>query len=111
MTGMTGGLGATGISGLGGLTTGTRTGTSGNTGATSATLTGGLFEGEIKISADETVNSLIIIASPRDYDTLRAVIEKLDIPRRQVFVEAVLLEVTLNQTRSMSTSIAWRKPA
>jgi len=67
-------------------------------------LSGGLFEGEIKITADEATNSLIIIASPRDYETLLRVIEKLDIPRRQVFVEAVLLEVTLDQTRQAGTS-------
>jgi general secretion pathway protein D len=103
MSGMSGMSGASGISGFGGLTTGSRSATA--SGPASATLTGGLFEGEIKISADDMVNSLLIVASPRDYDTLRAVIEKLDIPRRQVFVEAVLLEVTLTQTRSMSTSL------
>ena len=71
---------------------------------TGTVLSGGLFEGEIKITADEATNSLIIIASPRDYETLLRVIEKLDIPRRQVFVEAVLLEVTLDQTRQAGTS-------
>ncbi len=70
-----------------------------------AVLSGGLFEGEIKITADEATNSLIIVASPRDYETLLKVIEKLDIPRRQVFVEAVLLEVSLDQSRQAGTSL------
>lgn len=80
------------------------------TGPSSATLTGGMFEGEIKISADEAINSLLIIASPRDYETLKSVIEKLDIPRRQVFVEAVLLELTIDQSRQISTSIHGGSP-
>jgi len=80
------------------------------TGATSAVLSGGLFEGEIKISADEAINSLIVVASSRDYDTLKAVLEKLDIPRKQVFVEAVLLEVTLDQNRSYSSSLHGGSP-
>ena len=76
-----------------------------STGPTSAVLSGGLFEGELKITADEATNSLIIIASYRDYETLMKVIEKLDIPRRQVFVEAVLLEVSMDQTRKAGVSM------
>jgi len=74
-------------------------------GVGSATLSGGLFEGEIKISADDPTNSLIIIAAPRDYEVLKTVIEQLDIPRRQVFLEAVLLELTIEQGRSLGTGV------
>lgn len=47
----------------------------------------------VRITADENTNSLVIVASPEDYRILKGVIDKLDIMRRQVFVEAVVLEV------------------
>jgi len=57
-----------------------------------------LFAGDVKISADKATNSLVIVASAQDYKSLTKVIEKLDIRRRQVFVEAVIMEVNLNNT-------------
>ncbi len=54
-----------------------------------------LFAGEVKISADTATNSLVIVASAQDYKSITKVIERLDIPRRQVFVEAVIMEVNL----------------
>lgn len=56
---------------------------------------GALFSGEVKISADPATNSLVVVASAQDYRNLVRVIEQLDIPRRQVFVEAVIMEVNL----------------
>jgi general secretion pathway protein D len=55
-----------------------------------------LFSGEVKITADKSTNSLVIVAAEADYRNLLSVIDKLDRPRRQVFVEAVIMEVTLN---------------
>ncbi len=51
------------------------------------------FESEVSITADIATNSLIIIASRQDYVTLKGVIDKLDIKRRQVYVEAVFMEI------------------
>ncbi len=59
---------------------------------------GALFSGEVSITADKNTNSLVIIASPNDYKNIKRVIQMLDIPRRQVFVEAAILEVTLDKT-------------
>jgi general secretion pathway protein D len=56
-----------------------------------------LFSGEVKVSADKTTNSLVIVASQSDYKNIVRVIEQLDIPRRQVFVEAVIMEVNLDR--------------
>ncbi len=61
-----------------------------------------LFEDEVKITADEATNSLVIIASARDYRSLKKVIEDLDVRRPQVFVEAAILEVALTETRSLA---------
>ncbi len=55
------------------------------------------FEGPIKLSADKSTNSLLVIASPVDYLTLVDVIKKLDIKRRQVYVEAIIMEITLDK--------------
>jgi general secretion pathway protein D len=51
------------------------------------------FEGEVSITADPATNALIIVATPRDYLTLKNVISRLDIRRKQVYVEAVIMEI------------------
>jgi general secretion pathway protein D len=57
------------------------------------------FESGVKITAHKPTNSLVIIATKNDVMTLQRVIDKLDIPRRQVFVEALILEVSLDKSR------------
>lgn len=49
------------------------------------------------VQADEATNSLIINASDSVYNNLRGVIEKLDARRAQVFVEALIIEITSDQ--------------
>jgi general secretion pathway protein D len=58
-----------------------------------------LFEGQVSVSAIKAANALLIVASTRDYLNLRRVIQEIDRPRRQVFVEAYILEVTLDNQR------------
>ncbi len=53
------------------------------------------------IQADEATNSLIINASDAVYNNLRSVIEKLDIRRAQVYVEALIAEVASEDTLSL----------
>ncbi|MEO2169871.1 MAG: hypothetical protein ABGY42_17465, partial [bacterium] len=50
-------------------------------------------------------NALVVSALPRDYEALAAVIDELDIPRKQVLVEAVLFEVTLNRVRELGVEL------
>ncbi len=59
------------------------------------------LEGGVKVTPDKATNSLIIVASPNDYQTLVDVVKKLDIRRRQVYVQAVIMEVTLNKERDL----------
>lgn len=54
---------------------------------------GGMFEGEVQVTPDVATNSLVITSSGRDYAQLRLVIDKLDRPRRQVFIEAVIMDI------------------
>jgi general secretion pathway protein D len=46
------------------------------------------------IVPDEGTNSLLIIATPNDYNQIQKVIDKLDVRRPQVMIEAAILEVT-----------------
>ena len=49
------------------------------------------------IQADTATNALIITAPDAIYNNLRAVVEKLDVRRAQVFVEALIVEVTADK--------------
>jgi general secretion pathway protein D len=59
------------------------------------------LEGGVKVTPDKATNSLVIVASANDYETLVGVIKKLDIRRRQVYVEAVIMEITLDKSRDL----------
>ncbi|MBI4639187.1 MAG: type II secretion system secretin GspD [Candidatus Tectomicrobia bacterium] len=91
------GLGATTPGTLGGLATQIPSTTpQPGTGPISATTPSG-----ITITADQATNSLVITASPEEYKALIEVIEKLDIKRPQVYIEAAILEMTLNKAKSV----------
>ncbi len=64
------------------------------------------FEGGISVTADKATNSLIIMASPEDYERMTSIIERLDVKRKQVFVEAAIVEMSLDKTRELG--IEWR---
>ena len=74
--------------------------------ATGAGVVSAELEGGVKVTADKATNSLIIVASANDYETLVAVIKKLDIRRRQVFVEAVIMEIDIG--KSLDVGVEWR---
>jgi general secretion pathway protein D len=57
-----------------------------------------IFEGQIRVTCDEASNSLVTTSSLRDYAQLRGVIDKLDQPRRQVFIEAVVMDVNVDRS-------------
>src|SRR5882724_2246879 len=50
-----------------------------------------------QIQADPATNTLIIIAPDAVYRNLRAVLDKLDMRRAQVFIESLIIEVTSDQ--------------
>ncbi len=77
-------------------------GTTGGSGATatSASSTGG------QIQADAATNSLIITAPEPQYRQLRAVIDKLDARRAQVYVESLIAEV--NADKAAEFGIQWQ---
>ncbi|MDH3525518.1 MAG: type II secretion system secretin GspD, partial [Acidobacteriota bacterium] len=60
----------------------------------------GLAEG-LTITADPATNSLVIQASQEGYATIQTVIEKLDIQRPQVLVEALIMEVDVSDSQEL----------
>ncbi len=55
-----------------------------------------LFTGDVKVVADEATNALLITADPSDIAAVGRIIDKLDIRRRQVLIEALIVEVSGN---------------
>lgn len=59
-----------------------------------------IFGGDVKIVGDKTTNSLIITASKQDYEVVLNLLNKIDTPRDQVFVEAIIMEMSANDGTS-----------
>jgi general secretion pathway protein D len=64
------------------------------------TVVAGLAEG-VTVTADPPTNSLVIQASQEGFAALAAVIQRLDIERPQVLVEALIMEVDINDGRNL----------
>jgi general secretion pathway protein D len=56
----------------------------------------GVFGGDVSIKADKGTNSLVISASKQDYEKVMNILTKLDIPRDQVFVESIVMEMNMS---------------
>ena len=63
-------------------------------------------KGEIKVTADEIRNSLIIEALPRDYRIIAKILERLDVLPRQVLIEVTVAEITLDESTKLG--IEWK---
>jgi general secretion pathway protein D len=51
---------------------------------------------DIRIIADERINALVILATPTEYRMIEATLKRLDVLPLQVFIEATIAEVSLN---------------
>ncbi len=60
----------------------------------------------ISVIADVPSNSLIIFADASDFETLEQVIGQLDIPRAQVFIQALIMEIKLD--KSLDLGVEWQ---
>lgn len=60
---------------------------------------------DVKITADPETNSLVITASKEEYRVIEDVIKKLDIPRRMVYLEALIMEV--DTTKNFEVGVKW----
>ncbi len=73
---------------------------------TAGQKTAPLLSEHVKIMADKTTNSLIIMADKEDYPILEDVISKLDIPRSMVYIECLIMEV--NVTSGLNIGTEWK---
>ena len=51
----------------------------------------------VNITADDTNNALVILATPREYAVIQDALKQLDVAPLQVLLEAAIAEVTLNK--------------
>ena len=87
-------------------TTGSTMGTAPPLPFTSAPAAASFTAGGATISADTANNALVILAPEPVYNNLRAVIEKLDVRRAQVYVEALIVEVSADKAAEFG--IQWQ---
>ena len=66
------------------------------TGSTGNTATG-FNAGGATVQADTANNALIVMAPEPIYNNIRAIVEKLDVRRAQIYVEALVVEVTADK--------------
>lgn len=74
---------------------------------TTATAEGlpGEVEGEITITAYEDINGIVIKTNPRNYLAILEILKKLDVPVKQVLIEVLIAEVSLDDTTKLG--IEW----
>ena len=60
----------------------------------------------VTITADKPTNALVINAQPEDYAVIKNIIEKLDVKRKQVYVEALILELSMDATQKLGASLS-----
>ena len=65
-----------------------------------------LFE-NVNIMADANTNSLIISAKNKyDYERVKAVLKKIDVPRDQVFIQAIIIEMIIRKGDNKEFNLA-----
>jgi general secretion pathway protein D len=65
---------------------------------------GASLEGQVRVMGDKPTNSLIVVSSGRDFIAIKDVVRRLDHARRQVFIEALILEVQLAKELDVGSS-------
>ena len=90
---------------LGSLVTGGQT-SSASPGARTApaSAASASVEGDVKFAFDKSTNALLMLSSMRDFLALRPIIRELDAARTQVYIEAVIMEVSTDFTRKLGIS-------
>jgi general secretion pathway protein D len=62
------------------------------------------LEGDAKVIADKATNKLIVMSSGRDFIALKNIITELDEPRKEIYIEATILEVVLENDLNYGVS-------
>jgi general secretion pathway protein D len=59
------------------------------------------FVSPVNVTADPATNALVVSAAPQDWQTLKQIIDELDVPRTQIFVQAIIVEVSAERTKDI----------
>ncbi len=98
----------TGTTGIGSAATGNRSSFGNRLSSIVNRASGGAGDfqilGEAKIIADERTNSLLIFANSQDMDTIKQIISQLDVVLAQVLIEAIIMEVSLDDSKNVGVS-------
>ncbi len=74
--------------------------------APAAAVKTAILSKDVNVLADKATNTLIITADRDDYKILEEVIQKLDVPRPMVYIEALIMEVSVN--KAFNIGVEWR---
>lgn len=69
-----------------------------------------LFESPVRVTCDVMSNKLLAQAAPSDFLELSRIVEEIDTPRRQVFIEAIILDVTSERTDDVALGYHFAGP-
>ncbi|MEO1270193.1 MAG: secretin N-terminal domain-containing protein, partial [Myxococcota bacterium] len=77
----------------------------GSGGGAGASAGAALLSGEVQVTSEPSTNTLIVVASFKDYLALKTVIQQLDRRRKQVYVEAAIMEISLDRNRQFGLGV------
>lgn len=64
-----------------------------------------IFEGEVKVTAHKETNTVVTVATPGDYASVLATINRLDSRKDQVYLEAAILDISVNDTNEFGLGL------
>jgi len=73
------------------------------------TIGSGSLHGEVRITADEVRNNLIVEATRADYQVIKNLLKEIDILPRQVLIEVTIAEVTLDKSSELGVEWSYLK--
>ncbi len=62
------------------------------------------LQGDVRIAADKVSNAIVVFATGPDFLMVRDLVTKLDLPRRQVYVEATILDLSIDKARNLGVA-------
>jgi general secretion pathway protein D len=69
-----------------------------------------ILEREIIVVPEPVSNSLLISTTPRFYEEIKRIVQKLDAPPPQVVIQALIVEVTLDNTDEFGVELGFQDP-
>nr|WP_320049906.1 type II secretion system secretin GspD [uncultured Desulfuromonas sp.] len=73
--------------------------------ANKGTTPAAAIQTSVTVSADKPTNALIINATAEDYVVIKDIIRQLDIRRKQVYVEALIMELSMDATQKLGLGL------